>query len=534
MSRRLWVIPSIAAAVFAAAAASNASAPAVPADMQNVLSRPYYANATWSLRVLDGAKVLVDVNSRKQLFIGSVRKVFTLSQLLDAVGPNKTYDTPVYRTGAIGNGVLHGNLILVASGDLTMGGRINPDGSIAISNWDHNEADSLGNAILTAPNPLAGYAKLAQQVRAAGIRRVTGEVIVDDRLWTPWNFRDQFNVRPIFVNDDLVDVSITPGGSVGARAQMTTRPVSAALKVVNGLTVGAAGSKDTLKIDPQYPACIGKPGCSAAITGSLPSDFTPPLTGKPQLVQAVRIVQPSNYARTVFVEQLAAAGVKVDARTVEPNPTQLLPGKGMYLGTNQVARLTGMPERDDAKYVAKISYNIGADSSLVLWGLTKKADSMPAALAAERKNLAANFGITSSQYHFVDGSGGGDTTASGGAVVHMLQAMAKRPAYPALYDALPVLAVDGSLAFVKDFEKDPTLAGAAGHVRAKTGTFVDNNGSGGVVLKGQALAGYVTTKRGHHLTFQLVVNNVPISGIDDIVKVFQDEGTLSAMLWRDY
>jgi D-alanyl-D-alanine carboxypeptidase len=520
------------AALVALAAASKPVAPGVP-TVHAVMSQPRYKHAVWGLRVLDGTKVLIDLNSSKQLFIGSVRKVFTLSELLDAVGPNHTYDTPVYRTGPVRDGVLHGNLVLVASGDLTMGGRTNPDGSIAISNWDHNEADSLGNAILTSPDPLAGYAQLARQVRAAGIRRIAGEVIVDDRLWKPWRFRGEFDVRPIFVNDDVVDLSITPGGAPGSQAAMTTRPVSSALRIADRLRVGRAGSNDTLKIDPQLPACIGAPNCTSSVTGSLPNDFVPPLTGKPQLVQTVRIVQPSNYARTVFVERLGDAGVSVDARNVEPNPTQLLPPKGHYLSTDRVARLIGMPESENAKFVAKISYNIGADTSLVLWGLTKGADSMPKALNAERRNLAGRFGIARSQYHFVDGSGGGNTTATSVAVVRMLQEIAQRPAFAPLYNALPILAVDGSLAFVKDFERDPALAGAAGNVRAKTGTFVAPEGKG-VVLKGQALAGYITTKRGHHLTFEVVVNNVPIAGVADVVHVFQDEGTIAAMLWRDY
>ncbi len=522
------------AAVVAAAAASKPSAPGVPADVRAVFDRPRYANATWALRVLDGSKVLVNLNPSRQLFIGSVRKMFTLGELLDAVGPNKTYDTPVYRTGQIKNGVLHGNLILVASGDLTMGGRTNPDGTIAISNWDHNEADSLGNAILTSPDPLAGYVKLAQQVRGAGIRRVQGEVIVDDRLFKPFDFRGEFHVRPIFVNDDAVDVSISPGGGPGSQASVSDRPRSAALRIVNRLRVGAPGSKDTLKVDPFLPACIGSPSCTSAVTGSLPSDFVPPLTGKRELVQMVRIVQPSNYARTVFVEALGAAGVRVDARNVEPNPVQLLPLRGSHIATDQVARLNGMPESQNAKFVAKISYNIGADTSLVLWGLTKHADSMPGALAAERKNLAARFGIPSSQYHFVDGSGGGETSASAGAVIQFLQAMQRRPAFAALYDAMPILAVDGSLAFVKDFEREPSLAGAAGNVHAKTGTWVSADASGHPVLKGQAFAGYITTRSGRHLTYEVVVNNVAIDGIPDIVKIFQDEGTISAMLWRDY
>ena len=121
--------------------------------------------------MLDGSKVLIDQNSTRPLFIGSVRKVFSVGQLLNAVGGAHRYNTPVYRTGSVDRGVLHGNLIVVASGDLTMGGRTNPDGSIAVSNWDHNEADSLGNAMLTAPDPLAGYRTLARQSRPPGSSR---------------------------------------------------------------------------------------------------------------------------------------------------------------------------------------------------------------------------------------------------------------------------------------------------------------------------------------------------------------------------
>jgi D-alanyl-D-alanine carboxypeptidase/D-alanyl-D-alanine-endopeptidase (penicillin-binding protein 4) len=524
----------VAAALITLAGAGQSTPAPVPADVRTIFAKPIYKNATWALRVLDGSKVLIDFHSDRKLFIGSVRKIFSVSQLLDAVGADHRYNTPVYRTGSISGGVLHGNLIIVASGDLTMGGRTNLDGSIAVSDWDHNEADSLGNAILTKPNPLAGYEQLARAVKAAGIARIDGDVIVDDRLFTPFDFRGQFDVRPIFVNDDAVDVTITPGGSVGDKTSVTQRPTSAALAIENRLRNGAPKSKDTLKIAPQYPTCIGTRDCSATISGFLPVDFAPPLTGGNTLVQTVRITQPSNYARTVFIESLRKAGITVGAPTVEQNRTNLLPASGAYSEADQVAMLRGMTYAQDAKLILKISYNIGADTSLVLFGVTRGANSMPAALAVERKNLATRFGIPASDYHFVDGSGGGDTTATSGAVTQMLQEIQRRPAFPTLYADLPILAIDGSLASVKDFEKDPTLAGAAGHVRAKTGTYVAAAASGALVLKGQAFGGYITTKRGKHLIYQLVVNNVPITSIADVIGVFQDEGTISAMLWRDY
>jgi D-alanyl-D-alanine carboxypeptidase len=30
-----------------------------------------------------------------------------------------------------------------------------------------------------------------------------------------------------------------------------------------------------------------------------------------------------------------------------------------------------------------------------------------------------------------------------------------------------------------------------------------------------------------------VVNNVPITGLNQVLQVFQDQGTIAAILWRD-
>jgi D-alanyl-D-alanine carboxypeptidase len=474
----------------------------------------------------------ISAGPNHKFFIGSVRKVFTVGELLNEVGPEHSYDTPVYRHGAIDcGGVLKGDLILVASGDLTMGGRTNPDGSIAVSGYDHNEADSLGNAVLTKPNPLAGYEELAHQIARSGIKEITGDVIIDDRLFQPFNFRGEFDAKPIFVNDDVVDLTINPT-KAGELASVESRPVSPALGIENRLITSEPGSESTLKINPILPQCIGEPGCVAEITGQLPVDFIPPLTNKNPLVQTVRIVDPSDYARTVFIEELKKAGVRVDAPLVAENPVRLLPPKDSYSAAKKMAELRGLPYSEDAKLILKVSYNIGADTSLLLFGLTQGVDNQGDALEVERANLSAQYGIRQNEYHFVDGSGGGPTTATNPAVTRMLLKMTKSHSFPAFFDSLPILGVDGSLNFVTDFESDPTLAGAKGQVRAKTGTFAEGSESG-LLLKGQAFGGYITTKRGRRLAYELVVNNVNVTSLDQVIQVFQDEGRISAILWRD-
>ena len=94
------------------------------------------------------------------------------------------------------------------------------------------------------------------------------------------------------------------------------------------------------------------------------------------------------------------------------------------------------------------------------------------------------------------------------------------------------MGVDGSLGFVTDFESDSTLAPAKGHIHAKPGSFVGDTAEG-PTIRGQAFAGYITAKSGRKLVYHLVVNNVPFGGIPDLLQIFQDQGTISAILWRD-
>ncbi len=213
---------------------------------------------------LDTGKVLINLKPDYNFFIGSVRKVFSVGELLNEIGPDHLFVTPVYKKGEVnGSGVLKGSLILVASGDISMGGRTKANGQLAITNFDHNEADSLGNAVLTKPDPLKGYKAIAEQIAASGITQVD-DVVIDDRLFQPFPFRNEgaFAIRPIFVNDDCVDLIINPA-STGMEASVDWRPKSAALGVVNDLVTSGPGSELTLGLEPEFPDCIGKPGCTA-------------------------------------------------------------------------------------------------------------------------------------------------------------------------------------------------------------------------------------------------------------------------------
>lgn len=529
VTRRALALSLLCSTLVACGGGDDDDRRALPAEIQQIFAKPEYRNSVWGLRVVDleDGRVLHDLHSDRQLLIGSVRKIFSVGAALDALGADHVFRTPVYRQGTVaGNGVLTGNLVLMASGDLTMGGRRNADGTLAISRYDHNEANGLGNAELTTPDPLAGFNALAAQVAAAGIRQVNGDVVIDDRLFEPFDFRGEFKISPIFVNDNVVDVIID------RQAGVDWRPKSAALTVQSALQPGPSGSPLTLQLDPELPGCIGTTPCVGTVSGRLPSGFVPPFTNAYPLIRTFRIVEPANYARTVFIEALARAGVTVSAPAVARNPVQALPARGSYLTSARVAELVSHRFEDEARLTMKVSYNIGADLSTMLFGLTKGATTFPAALAAEIDTLATRFAVPVDQVHFIDGSGGGDTTATNTAVTRMLEAMAKRPSAAVFKNLQPRLGVDGSLSFVTDFAADPTLAGARGNVYGKTGTYVTGV-DGRAFYKAQSLAGYIDTKGGRRLAFAMAVNDVDfLPDINDVIPVFQDQGTVAAILWK--
>jgi D-alanyl-D-alanine carboxypeptidase len=57
------------------------------------------------------------------VFTGSTAKQFTIGTVYDTIGPYTQLTTPVYATAPIVDSVLRGDVILVGSGDLALGGR---------------------------------------------------------------------------------------------------------------------------------------------------------------------------------------------------------------------------------------------------------------------------------------------------------------------------------------------------------------------------------------------------------------------------
>src|SRR5205807_3917966 len=129
-------------------------------------------------------------------------------------------------------GTLDGDLILVASGDLTLGGRTTEKGEIAFQDTDHTYANGALDAALTPQDPLAGIDDLARQVKAAGIRKIKGDVLIDDRLFShaEGSGSGPSQVTPIVVNDNVLDFTFE-ATEPGQPAKTSWRPHTALIQV---------------------------------------------------------------------------------------------------------------------------------------------------------------------------------------------------------------------------------------------------------------------------------------------------------------
>ena len=134
----------------------------LPDAAVEVMDQPQYANGRWQIAAtdLDTGEVLIDIDGDKMAEPASFTKTYSVGAAWLTWGPDRTLTTPVKRTGEIVGGVLQGDLVLVAQGDLTMGGRTKPDGTVDYTDLDHNDANPLPGATLTPEDPGSGFASL--------------------------------------------------------------------------------------------------------------------------------------------------------------------------------------------------------------------------------------------------------------------------------------------------------------------------------------------------------------------------------------
>ncbi|UGS37256.1 D-alanyl-D-alanine carboxypeptidase/D-alanyl-D-alanine endopeptidase [Capillimicrobium parvum] len=501
-------------ALASSASAATGPVPGLDPAALEVMNQPAYANGEWfiSVRDLDTGAPLISLNADTLVEPGSVVKTYSMGAGWQQFGPDHRVVTPVKRSGRLTGGRLRGNLILVGQGDMTMGGRTKPNGDVDFTNLDHNDANDLPGATLTPENPLAGLDQLAQQVRASGVRRVSGDVIVDDRLFETFHLENG-PVTPIIINNNLIDFTTTPRG-VGRTAKVVMRPVVAPWKVTSQVRTVAAGGTTKIKVtSPAHGRVV--------LTGTIAADSDP-------AVNTYAFEDPARYARTAFIEALRGAGVKVKANAVAANPVRLLPSKRAVTALPAVARLQSLSLDQEATYVLKVSYNRGAQTMICLLavaaGSTKCDDGL-----AKAQQIWSAAGLDTDGAVLIDGSGLTGNLITADNQVQLQTIMARRPDAAAWQATLPIMGVDGSLALVQPGGP------ASGKIFAKTGTLASGDlFNDRILFPAKALGGYIDARSGRRLAFAIVAANSVFTTIEGAFAANDDVGKVATLIQQGY
>jgi serine-type D-Ala-D-Ala carboxypeptidase/endopeptidase (penicillin-binding protein 4) len=465
--------------------------------VEAVLAAPGYERGHWGVLVVDRktGQAIYDRNAEHLFSPASVTKLFSTAAALIELGPGYRFQTPVVRHGEVdAKGKLHGELILVARGDLCMGGRTGPEGTLMFKDEDHTYSSGNLRSEIVGTNPLAGLDHLAREVEAGGIREIAGDVIVDDRLFAPAvaTGSGPSRISPIVINDNVIDVLARPAGKVGEPASVTIQPVTQSVMIDAVVETVEAGKPAALTVEQVGPQRY-------AVRGQLP-------LGHSQVVKIGEIEHPASFARSLLIEALRRRGVRVAASPLGSNNASVLPPRGEVIKLPKVAEYTSPPFSEYARVILKVSHNLHASTLPLLIAAHHGERTLAEGLKREG-GILKTVGLEPGTISFGGGAGGARSDlVSPRATVNLLRAMAARPEFAAFDAALPVLGRDGTLA--KSVGADSP---ARGHAHAKTGTyFVENDLDGTTVLTSKALAGYLETASGRSLVFAVFVNNVPL------------------------
>jgi D-alanyl-D-alanine carboxypeptidase/D-alanyl-D-alanine-endopeptidase (penicillin-binding protein 4) len=487
---RCWLLPALLLLVPAPACADDP----LPAKVREIIDRPDYKGARWGILVVDaGTGKTVFEHNADQLFApASVTKLYSCAAALVDLGAEHRFETLVYSRGKLDKGRLLGDLILRASGDFTLGGRTDGSGKMAFTDDDHIYTTPADNrTTLTDTDPLAGLKSLARQVKSAGIQEVAGNVLIDDRLFevSRGSGSGPDMVTPITVNDNIVDALIRPGSKPGDPATIDLRPQTSFIQIDARVETVGKGERPlvtTRRVGPQR----------YVVRGRVPAGGNP-------VVRICAVDDPAGFARALFIDCLRGEGVKVSASVLEA-PATRLPDVESYIKFTRVGVYRSPPLTEAIKVILKVSHNLYASELPLLLAVKHGERTQPAGMRVQG-NVLAKLGVDIKSISLESGAGGGNgDKVSPRATVQLLQALRKRPDWPAFEAALPVLGVDGTLASVID--KDSP---ARGKVKGKTGTYTDRNLlSGRLHLRAKSLAGVMTTAKGKTLVFTIFVNDV--------------------------
>jgi len=457
--------------------------------ISDLLTRPAAQRAVWGVHAvwLDDGSPLYSHNEQKLFTPASTAKLYSTALALHTLGGDHRFETLVTaETPISAGGVLSGDLRLIGGGDPNLSARILP----------YDPKTEFGE------DRMAPVRELAEQLYAAGLRRVEGDVVGDDRryVWQPhppgWSIEDAVwgygaPVSALSFNDNAVEVLIRPGTAAGQPAQLRFEPDFEYLRVVNR-TQTARTRRVAKWLDARRRS--GEPA-SIDLWGQIS-------IRSPGREMTFAVDDPALFAAAALRSELEALGVEIEgglrADHLEPHEVaDLKQGPAPEASPGIVlARRPSQPLGEILTVINKSSQNLHAEMLLREAGLaTYRIGTLEAGIGALRDRLK-EIGLSPWEFYLGDGSGlSRKSLVSPAGTVKLLRATASSANGDLFRGTLAVGGVDGTLDW--RFSDGPL----EGRLNAKTGTLSHVT----------ALAGYATAADGRPFAFAVFVNNFGVS-----------------------
>lgn len=462
----LTVALAFSAAPVPTAMAAPVRDPALVSALTKVMSDSRVRHASSGTAVMDVAtgSLLYGRSATSALTPASNTKLFTAAAAMATLGPSFRFKTEVVRRAKLRKDTIQGNLYVKGYGDPT--------------------------------SMQSDYASLAKQVRASGIRTVTGKLAVDTSYFDAQTYNPNWStgyaddyyaaqIRPLTIapstdyDSGTIYLNYKPGAK-GKAASITTTPAAAAKAItIHNLT--STGSKAT-------SVSVSRPYGSSTITIRGPVK-----SGTAGGSAQVTANHPELVAAAVFRSELGKAGVRVLGSTTSM--------KTPATGQTRTAVDYSMPLSQLLVPFLKLSNNMHAETLTKTMGrVVHGSGSWTSGLAVTRSYLSS-LGVPMAGVRMIDGSGlTRNNRITPLAMVTLLTKVQRQSWFQTYYAALPV-AADSRRMVGGTMRSRLVGTKAAKNAHAKTGSLT------GVT----ALSGYVTGADQRFYAFSMISNYGSVS-----------------------
>jgi D-alanyl-D-alanine carboxypeptidase/D-alanyl-D-alanine-endopeptidase (penicillin-binding protein 4) len=471
---RTWplVVGLVCSLTWSSPAGAGPSDTGLKGALDKILADPRTDGGAVSVVIADAAtgERLYQRDGGDRLMPASNTKLATSAAAMAVLGPDHRYTTDVLTTGRREGSTLVGDLYLRGTGDPTL--------------------------------LAADYRRLAADLAASGVDRVTGRLVADDtrfddqRLGRSWAADDesayysaQISALTLAPDTDYdagtVVVEVSPGARPGARPRVKLTPPTDYVRLDLTATTVAQDRPDTLSVSREHG------GNTITIGGAVP-------VGASTAKEWIAVWEPTGYAAAVFADALADHGVRISGNPRLGHPTPP--------GARTLASHRSMPLKELMHPFMKLSNNMHAEALTKTMGHEASGrGTWDAGLAAIGARLEEE-GVTTSTVRQADGSGLSRMNLfPADELATLLLSVRDAPWFADWYASLPVACA-----------RDRAVGGTLRSRMCGTPAALNAVGKTGSLTGASALSGYVTDAGGRELVYSVVLNNYLASSVKSI------------------